>query len=384
VCFWRSHRLISRREFGSNDDKRTKDRGRTWRGNEQGRVPARIVWEKHRCVRRCGSTPATDASESDSCSVVTASAFSCIFSAGEPSVLEFAATIGQKGSATLATRFVSDSIRTAQGAVCAHLGHILEGGEMTSRVLFLHGGPGLSAALERRRWGHLPVHWWDQPQISSDTLQPYEQLVVASHAELARLYELDRTPVPLLASSFGAHLALTLMERAPEQIGAVSIVAGILDVRAALVQLGRRMAERTGDASLALASESAARDVDSVWRLIEQLFGLPGLLECYWSSGAQAQCQEMLELAAADHLLHAPTFQSVLREVFLRPLPSAPRGWHAPVSVWLGRHDPYVLELDAETWKQRLPGAQVRWVDAGHFPHLELDPSLWMPTACIA
>jgi pimeloyl-ACP methyl ester carboxylesterase len=251
---------------------------------------------------------------------------------------------------------------------------------MTSKVLFLHGGPGLTAALERRRWGHLPVHWWDQPQFSPETPQAYEKLVEAALDQLASLYKPDRTPVPLLASSFGAHLALTLMERAPEQIGAVSIVGGIVDVRAALVQLGRRMAEFKRDVTLAEASESAAREVEPIWALIEHLFGLPGLLECYWSPVAQAQCEEMLDLAAAGVLLHGPTFQSVLREVFLRPLPNGPRDWHAPLTVWLGRHDPYCRESDERNWEQLLPDAQVRWVDAGHFPHLELAPSLWMPT----
>ena len=250
---------------------------------------------------------------------------------------------------------------------------------MTSRVLFLHGGPGLTAVLERRRWGHLPVHWWDQPRFSPGTQQAHEKLVRATLDELASLYEPDRTPVPVLASSFGAHLALTLMVRAPEQIGAVSIVGGIVDVRAALVQLGRRMAECKRDVTLADASDAAAREVEPVWALIEHLFGLPGLLGCYWSPAARAQCQEMLDLAAAGGLLHGPTFQSVLREVFLRPLPNGPREWHAPLTVCLGRHDPYGTASDEKTWKQLLPYAQVSWVDAGHFPHLELNPSLWMP-----
>jgi alpha-beta hydrolase superfamily lysophospholipase len=44
--------------------------------------------------------------------------------------------------------------------------------------------------------------------------------------------------VALVASSFGAQLALALIARVPAKIDYLSIVGGILDLRTALVRLG--------------------------------------------------------------------------------------------------------------------------------------------------
>lgn len=55
-------------------------------------------------------------------------------------------------------------------------------------VLFLHGGPGMTAELERRRFGEtLPVHWWDQPFVGPNAERPFQVLIDAAVTEVARI-----------------------------------------------------------------------------------------------------------------------------------------------------------------------------------------------------
>ena len=66
---------------------------------------------------------------------------------------------------------------------------------------------------------------------------------------------------------------------------------------------------------------------------------------------------------------------------FITRGPPSPVTWRGSANVWIGRHDPYALPSDAEAWRVVLPNASVQFVDAGHFPHLELPPTLWQPRA---
>jgi pimeloyl-ACP methyl ester carboxylesterase len=137
-------------------------------------------------------------------------------------------------------------------------------GSRTSRVLFLHGGPGLTCQLERDQYGDsLPVHCWDQPHFETDQSGAFDLLVDAAIEEVGRLRGLEEKPVALVASSFGAQLALALIARVPTKIGYLSIVGGILDLRTALVRLGLHVATQNHDSSLAAASERAQQGTDS-------------------------------------------------------------------------------------------------------------------------
>ena len=119
----------------------------------------------------------------------------------------------------------------------------------------------------------------------------------------------------------------------------------------------------------------------SLWGLIERLFCVTNLLDFYWSPTAVVQRDEMKALAAQGALLHVPTYQAVLRDVLARDALPASSGWHGAANVWIGRSDPYASPSDTEAWHTVLPGASVQFVDAGHLPHLELPPSVWLPFA---
>jgi pimeloyl-ACP methyl ester carboxylesterase len=250
-----------------------------------------------------------------------------------------------------------------------------------SQVLFLHGGPGLSAVLERHRFGNtLPVHWWDQPHVSADVGAPFEWLVDAAEKELGRLFDAQEKRVVLLTSSFGVHLALALIARVPEKVASLDILGGTLDMRMAFVRLAQRISEVNRDADLKAVSDRAEEkgDNESLWALIEKLFTVGNLLDFYWSPGAQEQCESMKALAASGLLVHAATFQAVLGD-FLERKPAAPPTFSGSVRVLIGRFDPYARADDAGLWRAVFPQAAVEFVEAGHFPHLELPAKDWMP-----
>jgi pimeloyl-ACP methyl ester carboxylesterase len=250
-----------------------------------------------------------------------------------------------------------------------------------SQVLFLHGGPGLSAVLERQRFGStLPVRWWDQPNVEADGAAPFDRLVGAAIRELEQLFESQGKPVALLANSFGVHVALGLIERVPKKIASLDILGGILDVRMAFVRLAQRISEVNQDADLKAISVRAEErgDGESLWALIERLFTVTNLLDLYWGPGAEEQCEAMKALAASGLLVHAGTFQGVLGD-FIERKPAALPTFSGSVRVLIGRFDPYARADDAGLWRAVFPQAAVEFVEAGHFPQLELPAKDWMP-----
>lgn len=254
---------------------------------------------------------------------------------------------------------------------------------MEPRVLFLHGGPGLTAELERRLFGaSLPVHWWDQPHVRCGTKKPFESLVDAAVAEVERLSYRPSLRIDLLGSCFGSLLARALVDRIPERIASVTISGGILDVRAGILRLGNLLAKGQRDLELeALCRETAARDsAELYFALLVRVSTMPAFLDCHWSSEAQALRNAMRALAASGRLIDWPTLQSVMTAT-LTSYQAFPVTLAFPgeVRILLGRYDPYFDESDVAGWTTLWPSATVEIVNAGHFPHLELPSRTWMP-----
>lgn len=250
------------------------------------------------------------------------------------------------------------------------------------RVLFLHGGPGLNAELERRRFGNsVPVYWWDQPVMREKDPSPWEYLVGAAVGEARRLSDEVGKPIALLASSFGTQLVFEIVGRIPESISSVTLSGGIYDVRKAFTQLASRVAQETGDADLAQAGEAVTKNEDdtALWALIQRLFSAPNLLDFYWSPSAGVQRDAMKELAASGALLHLPTFEGVLRDFYRHQHGSSLRPWRGHTKILSGRNDPYAAPDDALRWLEMFPSAQLEIVEAGHFPHLEIPADAWLP-----
>lgn len=249
------------------------------------------------------------------------------------------------------------------------------------RILFLHGGPGMTAELERQRFGAaLPVHWWDQPRVEPNAQRPFERLVDAAVAEAARLLGGREGRVHLLASSFGAYLARALVDRVPERVGSITICGGVWDLCTAIFRLASRFAERHADVDLKLACDNtASADIpDQYVALLARVAARPDFLDCYWGPTAVEPREAMKRLATEGRLIDWPTCQSVMiAALTLSQVPLAsphPGG----VRVLLGRFDPYFDESDVAAWQTLWPSSTVAIVEAGHFPHLELSPTMWM------
>lgn len=254
------------------------------------------------------------------------------------------------------------------------------------QLFFLHGGPGFSATLERSQYGDaLPIHWWDQPKIAMSAPCAFEQLVAACEQELARLAFRKNGPLPLLASSFGARIALELLRRSPHNVDSVTVSGGVLDLRQAFVRFGRRLARTRGMPQLnRLAAEAERFELsDALWPLIEAIASTPDFLDAYWSPAATVPRDAMRALAAAGPLFDMETFRVVTNDVLQIPLAPAARRHDDRIRILIGRHDPYADVQDAEHWQHYFPGARIEHVEAGHFPHLELPPSEWMPESAL-
>lgn len=250
-------------------------------------------------------------------------------------------------------------------------------------VLFLHGGPGLTAEFERRHYGTaLPVHWWDQPHGNPDASRPYPALVEAAIAQVERLALENHGRVALLASSFGAYLARELAERVPEHVGAITISGGVWDLCTTVLRLGWHFVHSRRDADLATACcEAAEADTpQGYFALFARVSAMPGFLDCCWSPAAHEQRETMKALAAEGRLIDWPACQSLMIDALATAESSAPVQHRNPVRIVMGRFDPCFDEGDAAAWRALWPGASVQIVDTGQFPHLELPPSAWMPS----
>jgi pimeloyl-ACP methyl ester carboxylesterase len=251
-----------------------------------------------------------------------------------------------------------------------------------TNILFLHGGPGLTAELERRQFGpSLPVHWWDQPLVRAGADRAFEALIDAAEVEIARLSTEREGRIDLLANSFGAYLARALVDRAPERIGAITICAGVWDLCTAILRLGWRFARAQEDEDLEAACRHAA-GVDtpqSYFALFARISAMSGFLDCCWSPSASETRQAMKALAAEGRLVDWPTCQAVMTAALAVPQSALAAPHQGEVRIVLGRLDPYFDDSDIAVWRALWPGATVEVVDAGQFPHLELPPSVWLP-----
>jgi len=247
--------------------------------------------------------------------------------------------------------------------------------------LFLHGGPGFNAEMERRRYGaSLAVEWWDQPRIPADAAAAFNLWVRAAEQKVRSLFEIQGGRVALLASSFGARLALEVLSRIPAMVGAVTISGGVVDPRAAFLRFGRRLAQKCRDQRLHHAVDEAAREParETLSALINAIMATPHVMNEYWGPLAVEQCATMHGLAAQGALLDFETFEAVIHDVPAVPPAAIAEDLGRQIQVLIGRHDPYAEAGEVDYWRAWFPAATVELLDAGHFPHLELPPERWL------
>ncbi len=253
-------------------------------------------------------------------------------------------------------------------------------GEGTSQAaLFLHGGPGLSSAVERLWFGQsLPIRWWDQPPVGAAT-SAFDALVKAATAEVRAMAA--TAPVHLVAHSFGGQIAYALARDLPHLIRHITLLGCVFDPLAGIVRLAQRLAKLDGSSAVAGAVATAQADMNgnNFADMVAVAAGSPSYPAVYFGPGSKPVLDRFLTLMRQVDFLDMGTFLRVMSEFLERP-PLAPLpDYVGPVDLLLGRHDPVLtLDSDAAAWAGIFPQLKVLTVEAGHLVHLETAPDVWL------
>lgn len=233
--------------------------------------------------------------------------------------------------------------------------------------LFLHMGPGFHSQIEANLFGQAApsTEFWTQPLSSS-----FSDLVVAAETVFQSL---NCTSIEILAHSFGAQLALHLVNRFPNQIGKVTLLNSGIDPFECFLNLGQK---------LNLISDDQAKDyrLSEAERKLELIFKVataPDFAKSYWYSTEKMKALDVhfSAVPALDVNIFAAIFTDFLKqqELFHKSL----RVWNGPVSI-LSSDDDVLLDFnkDIKPWTKFFPHAQFkRFQEVGHYAHLE-EPSI--------
>lgn len=260
--------------------------------------------------------------------------------------------------------------------------------EPTRRALFLHGGPGGHCHVERAWFGDaLPIDWWDQPTLAAGAARGHTLVVEAAEARLRALADAQGGPVHVIGFSAGARVALSLVERAPEAVSELTLLAPQLFVPRGLLRLARRLADgppepwraALGDAARGVEAGLSPRTLEG---LVAALLGVPDLGARYWGPTSGPAAERYRALLADRPFVDLDTFRAVALELIEDPAP--PTRLDAPrrVRVLAGRHDPLFDAAEEQAHlRASLPGAAVELLPCGHWVHLETDPAVWLGRA---
>lgn len=254
----------------------------------------------------------------------------------------------------------------------------------SATAIFIHGGPGIDAAVERKWFGtELPVLWWDQPPIPEAHPAPLSALSNAAGEQVRRLVDLNGGPIDLIAHSFGGRIAIELSRVMPEQIKRIVLLACGMNPIAQILRLGQQLVNR-GEANHALAAAVAAMrtrfDEERFFALLAAINAIPDVLRTYFARASQTAAQRYFELAATVATNDAATFAAAMREQLRLRQPIGQSIFVGPVALYFGREDPLIAaEEDLAKWSAVFPQASCQVVAGGHMLHLEIPPDEWLP-----
>ncbi len=248
-------------------------------------------------------------------------------------------------------------------------------------TLFLHGGPGFNAHVERMVLSaRFPnIKFWDQPPIHT-TRNAFDLLIDTVEMEVNKMSdELDR-PIRLMANSFGAHLVTGLLKRVPQRISSCRILGAVYDIPAAYLNLLGVMAnhanpERDQSEQLrAFIRKQGKHPADSnkIWEYLNLIVSDMDFMRHYWPNRRQY-------LVWSDWVRRGPgfdftTLQNVLND-FLQNHCGTAFSYTGlqNITVELGDKDPLLdLENEMRLWSRTFPNAEmIIHRGSGHFIHLE-------------
>ena len=252
------------------------------------------------------------------------------------------------------------------------------------RALFLHGGPGGSAQLERAWFGTaLPIEWWDQPRLTMDAARPLRAISSAGVEKIIELTDAAGDPIALVAHSFGGRVALAIANELPERVCEVVLISCGAHLPSQVVRLGRATArDHPGDKGLeqALRTAEQRNDLDSLLALITVVTSTPQWVRQYFGAHSDEVRSRYCAVAPNGPDVDPATFVAVLREQLATPSTPTESRFGGRVALWLGAEDP-LLDIHEETafWRSSFPAMDISVVPGGHMLHLELPYSRWGP-----
>jgi pimeloyl-ACP methyl ester carboxylesterase len=251
----------------------------------------------------------------------------------------------------------------------------------THNTLFIHGGPGLSSAVEREWFGNtLPILWWDQPSVAGIP-EPFRALVAHAGHQLETLANTSGSKINLIAHSFGGQIATALAREHPRLIRRITLLGSPPVPLHAFLHFARRLLEAGHERpglKEALAAVEANCDGDRFIAFIQACYPDGSLPSIYFGPHSAEARDRYFEMAGKMPPIDIATFFAVMNEFLHTPNFTQPAGFDGEVSIVMGRDDP-LLDLDAgkQEWLKVFPQAEVTLADAGHFVHLELPPEAW-------
>jgi pimeloyl-ACP methyl ester carboxylesterase len=255
-----------------------------------------------------------------------------------------------------------------------------------TQTLFLHGGPGASAIPERELYGNsLPLIWWDQPRAEVLFAKPYQALLDDAAIQAETLIGGGAHKVNLVAHSFGAHLALHLAVLMPEKIGSIALIAPVFDVSDAIARLGEHVLPMAADPHRLIEALEQNRlqpnRFETFRTLVEEIWDVPGIPDVYWSPASGVRKKWFLEVIAREAWVDFNTFIVILKDFWETKPMNVKTTVAGPVNFVFGTHDVLVdATQEARNWLRYFPDATISQLDAGHYPHLEAPPELWLVT----
>jgi pimeloyl-ACP methyl ester carboxylesterase len=251
-----------------------------------------------------------------------------------------------------------------------------------NNALFLHGGPGLHAAVERIWFGDsLPVLWWDQPAIAADDPAPFQTLVGHAARQLQAMADLNDGPVKLIAHSFGGQIAAALAKELPAYMSSITLLGCSNPIRQ-FFNLGKWQAGgeyEHPELQSALTAAEEKCDESRFFALVQACFPERRRPDFYFGPSSTAVRERYFALAGATPSLDATTFFTVMRDRIHAPFLPQINGFAGEVNVFMGKHDPLLqLDEDMERWRGIFPQTQFIVVNAGHILQLELPPEVWL------
>ncbi len=249
------------------------------------------------------------------------------------------------------------------------------------KQFFIHWGPGGHSLPERTLLPPSTVNinqWID--------LEPSGCLtnLVRQAAEKIKNELNQNQPLRLIGHSFGARVALEAWFEL-KKIGFIdqcelTLLAHDFNLVRSYAHLAIKLSEIKSDSQLqdiaALFSKSPTSE--HFVHLVGEITKYPDFMSIYFSKQSATIMQSFFDLAAKTSLLDFNELMQVMNHYFDQKLSLSENIFHeitnsqTRVQIILGRNDPFTSEETGQDWKAHLPQASLKWVETGHFPHLEL------------